>query len=197
MLDYRIDKAHLLEVLSMWNGFLKKKVHLIACGGTALTLLGLKPSTKDIDLVVPVEQEYDYLLKVLAQLGYSPTSGVGWARDDKFVFDLFRGKKVHTTELLESPLAAGNNTLIKEFSYLYLGVLNDYDLILSKLFRGSEIDFADCLTLARARGEALDRDRLEKRFRETASYDVNPDRMNKNLESFLERLKEEGVHDGK
>ncbi len=197
MQDYRIDKEGLLEALSMWNGFLNKKVHLIACGGTALTLLGLKPSTKDIDLVVPVEQEYDYLLKVLVQLGYSPTSGVGWARDDKFVFDLFRGKKVHTTELLESPLAVGNNTLIKEFTYLYLGVLNDYDLILSKLFRGSEIDFADCLTLARARGEALDRDRLEQRFRETASYDVNPDRMNKNLESFLERLKEEGVHDGK
>ncbi len=197
MVDYRIDKVNLLEVLSMWNGFLNKNVHLIACGGTALTLLGLKDSTKDIDLVVPVEQEYDYLLKVLAQLGYSPTSGVGWARDDKFVFDLFRGKRVHTTELLESPLAAGNNTLIKEFSYLYLGVLNDYDLILSKLFRGSEIDFTDCLILARARGDTLNRDRLEKRFRETASYDVNPDRMNKNLESFLERLKEEGVHDGR
>lgn len=197
MIDYRIDKAHLLEALSMWNGFLKKKVHLIACGGTALTLLGLKPSTKDIDLVVPVEQEYDYLLKVLEQLGYSPISGVGWARDDKFVFDLFRGKKVHTTELLESPLTASNNSLIKEFSYLYLGVLNDYDLIISKLFRGSVIDFEDCLTLANARGDLLDRDRLKERFQETASYDVNPDRMNKNLESFLDRLKEEGVSDGR
>jgi hypothetical protein len=192
-----INKTGLLELISMWNGFLNKKVNLIACGGTALTLLGLKPSTKDIDLVVPVEQEYDYLLKVLAQLGYSPTSGVGWVRDDKFIFDLFRGKKVHTTELLESPLVAGNNTLIKEFSYLYLGVLNDYDLIISKLFRGSEIDFTDCLTLAKARGDTLDRDRLEKRFRETASYDVNPDRMIKNLESFPERLKKEGGRDGR
>lgn len=74
--------------------FLKRKVHLIACGGTALTLLGLKASTKDIDLVVPNLDEYEYLIGILRQLGYKPASGWGWARGDGFIFDLFRAKSI-------------------------------------------------------------------------------------------------------
>ncbi|MFA4982270.1 MAG: hypothetical protein WC592_07380 [Candidatus Omnitrophota bacterium] len=56
-MEYRIDKTGLWDRLGIWNGFLKRKVHLIACGGTALTLLDVKPSTKDIDLLVPVTEE--------------------------------------------------------------------------------------------------------------------------------------------
>lgn len=69
-MEYRLNKKSLLEVLSQWNGFLKRKVHLIACGGTALTLLDIKPSTKDVDMIVPVEVEYRYLIKILKDLGY-------------------------------------------------------------------------------------------------------------------------------
>ncbi len=53
-MKYRIDNQGLMDRLSAWNGFLKKDVHLIACGGTALTLLGIKASTKDIDLITRV-----------------------------------------------------------------------------------------------------------------------------------------------
>lgn len=52
-----------------------------------MTLLGIKESTKDIDLIVPVEKEHDYLLKILLELGYRNVSGWGWARDDDFTFD--------------------------------------------------------------------------------------------------------------
>ena len=142
-MEYRIDKTGLLERLGIWNGFFKRKVHLIACGGTALTLLDVKPSTKDIDLLVPVVEEYSYLIKTLKDLGYKSASGAGWARDDGFIFDLFPGKRVHTTELLESPLDSGNNIPVKEFTHLYLGVLNYYDIIISKLFRGAGIDMED------------------------------------------------------
>jgi len=60
-MDYRIDKRNLLDRIGAWDGFLRKKVHLIACGGTALTLLNIKPSTKDIDLIVPDVTEHKYL----------------------------------------------------------------------------------------------------------------------------------------
>jgi hypothetical protein len=96
-MELRINKQKLLENISLWDGFLKRKVSLIACGGTALTLLGVKDSTKDIDLIVPKEDEYDYLMKGLKQLGYKQATGVGWARDEGFIFDLFRGNKIHTT----------------------------------------------------------------------------------------------------
>jgi len=190
-MKYRLDKQGLLGELSVWDGYLKRKIHLIACGGTAMTLLDVKESTKDIDLLVPNEAEYDYLIRMLKQLGYKSITGSGWARGDGFIFELFRGKRVHTTELLESPLKKGNHILIKEFNHIYLGVLNHYDLIISKLFRGETIDIEDCLALIRGKKKEIDLKLLVERFRETASFDISEKRINKNLDYFLNRLRKE------
>ncbi|PIP11946.1 MAG: hypothetical protein COX49_08310 [bacterium (Candidatus Stahlbacteria) CG23_combo_of_CG06-09_8_20_14_all_40_9] len=194
-MEYRLNKEGLLERLSIWNGFFKRRVHLIACGGTAMTLLDVKSTTKDVDLIVPDEDEYDYLIKMLKQLGYKSVTGAGWRRKDIFVFELFRGKRVHTTELLESPLKEGNNILIKEFSYIYLGALNYYDLIISKIFRGTTIDEEDCLALIKARKNEIDIGILKQRYRDTASFDVCEEKVNKNLDYFLDILKKEGLYD--
>lgn len=192
-MEYHIDKQALLDQINAWDSFLRKRVHLIACGGTALTLLGIKSSTKDIDLIVPDTTEYDYLIGILKRLGYKSASGWGWQRGDGFIFDLFRGKTVHTTELLVSPLAEGNHTLTKEFSHIYLGVLNYYDIIISKLFRGTAVDIDDCLSLVKDKRDEIDIKRLSSRFRETAAYDVSEDNVNNNLEHFLRILKKEGL----
>lgn len=166
---------------------------MIACGGSALTLLGLKASTKDIDLIVPDPDEYEYLISILKDLGYKSASGWGWARGDGFIFDLFRGKFIHSTELLESPLDKDNNILVKEFSRIYLGILNYYDIIISKLFRAAQVDINDCLLLIRSKKKDINLRRLEARFKETASFDVSEDKVNKNLEHFLKILKKEGL----
>ncbi len=172
-MGYRLTQKELLDALALWNGFLRRKIHLIACGGTALTLLGVKESTKDVDMMVPVDQEYDYLIKTLKQLGYKLITGSGWQRPgEDFIFDLFRGKRVHTTELLESPLEKGNHTLIKEWTHIYVGVLNPYDLIVSKLFRGTAIDVEDCLMLYKAKHKDINIDLLLSRYIEIAKYDV-------------------------
>ena len=192
-MEYRIDKQGLLDKLIIWDGFLRKPVHLIACGGTAMTLLGVKESTKDIDLVVPEFSEYEYLVKTLKQLGYKSVTGSGWARGDDFIFELFRGERVHTTELLESPLKKGNNIPIKELSHIYLGALNYYDLIISKLFRGNTIDVEDCLALIKIKGPEISIKDLKTRYHKTASFDVSEEKVNKNLEYFLRILEEEGL----
>ena len=192
-MNYRITKDRFLEVLSDWNTFMKKKVHLIACGGTALTLLDVKPSTKDIDLIVPYEREHDYLVSALKDLGYKSASGWGLSRDDGFIFDLFRGNKVHTTELIEPILDKGNHMLVKEYSYIYLGMLNFYDIIISKLFRATSVDVDDCLMLIKAKKREIDIDNLISRFRATASHDVSEDKVNKNLDYFLRHARKEGV----
>jgi len=194
-MKYRIDKQGLLDELSVWDGYLKRKVHLIACGGTAMTLLDVKESTKDIDLLIPNEAEYDYLIRILKQLGYKSVTGWGWARGDGFIFELFRGKRVHTTELLESPLQKGNHILIKEFNLIYLGALNHYDLIISKLFRGAAIDIEDCLALIRAKKKEINIRVLKGRFHQTASFDVSEEKVNKNFAHFLSILKKEGLYD--
>lgn len=188
-MELRINKQKLLETIGLWGGFLKRKIHLIACGGTALTLLGVKDSTKDIDLIVPKEDEYDYLLTGLKQLGYKPITGVGWARDEGFVFDLFKGSRIHTTQLLESPLDTGNNIPVKEFSHIYLGVLNYYDIIISKLFRATSVDIEDCLLLIKIKQKEIDLEKLVSRFKETASFDVSEEKVIKHLEYFLKLIK--------
>jgi hypothetical protein len=196
-MEYRIDRDRLLEVIGGWDSYLRKKVRLIACGGTAMTLLGAKVSTKDIDLIVPEIAEYEYLIDILQELGYKTVSGNGWGRGDGFVFDIFRGKKVHTTELLGSPLDTGNNYMIKEFAHIYLGALNYYDLIISKLFRGTGVDFDDCLALMKSKGSEIGIERLKTQFRETASYDISEERIVSNLDRFLEIAGKEGLIGGK
>lgn len=196
-MDYRIDKQALLQRISAWDGFLKRKIHLIACGGTALTLLGVKASTKDIDLIVPEVNEYEYLIKILKQLGYKTASGWGWSREDGFIFDLFRGKSVHTTELLESPLVEGNNIVVKEFDRIYLGILNYYDIIISKLFRSTAVDIEDCLLLVKSKQNEIDLKLFEDRFKQTASFDVSEDRVLGHLKHFLSVLKKEDLSDEK
>jgi hypothetical protein len=47
------DKSTLFDFLSVLNEDLTKKITLVAAGGTAMTLLDLKPSTIDIDFTIP------------------------------------------------------------------------------------------------------------------------------------------------
>lgn len=195
-MDYRLDKDRLLDILGQWNYFLKRKVHLIACGGSAMTLIGVKPSTKDVDFMVPKVGEYQYLIMQLKALDYKQVTGSGWKRDgEDFLFDLFFGNRIHTTELLESPLNEGRHSLLKEFSHLYIGILNDYDLISSKLMRGTNVDFEDCVSLAEARGRELDIERLIGHFHELISYDVAEKRLRPNIGHFLKMIRAKGLYE--
>jgi hypothetical protein len=194
-MDYRLNQKLLLDILEGWNRLLKRKVHLIACGGTAMTLLGVKPSTKDVDFMAPRIKEHDYLIKQLAALGYKQVAGTGWQRKgESFRFDIFRGNRIHTTELLFSPLDEGRHIVLKEFSQLYIGILNDYDLISSKLMRGTRVDFEDCLSLAEAHRADLDIEKLVDHFTELIGYDVAEERLRPNMSHFLDLLKEKGLY---
>jgi hypothetical protein len=79
-MEDRLNKNQLLEIMEEWNRVLRRKVHLIACGGTAMTLLGVKPSTKDVDFMAPNISEYTYLIKNLKKLDYESVTQAGWQR---------------------------------------------------------------------------------------------------------------------
>jgi len=190
-MQYRIDKDSLLRTLSLWDSYMKRKVHLIACGGTALTLMNLKESTKDIDLIIPEEGEYRYLVKILKDLGYKNITGTGWVKDKSFMFDLYVGKTIFTTELLESPLEEGNHVLFKEFSFIYLGILNYYDLIISKIFRFTSTDLDDCLALYKAKHKEINMEKLKERYFETSLYDISDKKNKQNFKYFLNILMKE------
>ena len=67
---YRITGTELLQTIENWEHLINFKVNLIGCGGTALTLLEIKDSIKDIDFIVPIDKEYVRLMKFLRSLGY-------------------------------------------------------------------------------------------------------------------------------
>lgn len=55
-----LDKSGLLGLLEAVDEELTRKITLVAAGGTAMTLLDLKPSTIDIDLTGPHEDIADF-----------------------------------------------------------------------------------------------------------------------------------------
>jgi len=82
-----------------------------------------------------------------------------------------------------------------ELSHLYVGILNDYDLISSKLMRGTQVDFNDCVMLAKAHKDELDLDKLIAHYNEMVSYDVAEKRLRPNIDHFLELLREVDQND--
>ena len=74
--------------------------------------------------------------------------------------------------------------MLTEFSHLYIGILNEYDLIVSKLFRGSTVDYEDCEMLVKAHRDKIDIKRIEKHFKDLVIYDISEDRIAKNIDIF-------------
>jgi hypothetical protein len=188
-IKYRLSANDLLDTLDNWNSLMNFRVSLIACGGTALTLLKIKDSTKDIDFIVPMQKEHDRLMKFLRDLGYEEKGG-GLAHDDdpNFIYQFWCGNKVFTTDLLDSPLVPGKNILIKQWSHIYLGALNLNDLIITKMFRGEPVDRDDCIE-AFATGQVKAEELLE-RYSEAARHDLNPEKVMKNFVYLAEGLRE-------
>ena len=60
-----LDKSSLIDFLEILDKELTKRITLVAAGGTAMTLLDLKPSTIDIDFTIPSQylKEFKDVLK--------------------------------------------------------------------------------------------------------------------------------------
>lgn len=192
--SYRTDRKRLESILNTWPEFIKKQVRLVACGGTALTLLGIKESTKDVDFMVPEEDEYKDLIMGLTLIGYKQVTGYGWrSPSDNLVFDFYCGKSIFTTELLESPLDKGNSTKWKFFKNIEIFILNPYDLIISKMFRGDAVDVEDSLALIQSAPESVNLEKLLKRYQDTATYGINEEKLIKNFGYLMVGLKESSL----
>jgi hypothetical protein len=178
-----------MDTLDNWDSLMNFRVHLIACGGTALTLLKIKDSTKDIDFIVPEENEYQRLMKFLKHLNYGEKGG-GLAHEDdpNFIYQFWCGNRVFTTDLLDSPLEKGKHILIKKWTHIYLGALNLIDLIITKMNRGDQVDRDDCIA-AFATGQ-VNPEALLDRYSEAARYDLNPEKVMRNFGTLAEDLNE-------
>jgi hypothetical protein len=122
------DKNALLEFLEVINESLTKKITLIAAGGTAMTLLDLKPSTIDIDFTIPSIDlpEFEQALK------NNPTG---------YKVDRWADGYVFCQSLPDDYL--DKSIKIKEFSHISLRTLNPVDIIVTKIGRLNQRDIQD------------------------------------------------------
>ena len=122
------DKSLLLEFLEVLNDDLTKKVTLVAAGGTAMTLLDLKPSTIDIDFTIPSSDlpEFEQALR-----NNPPGFKVDrWA--DGYVFC-----QSLPSDYLEKSIK------IREYTHILLKALNPVDIIVTKIGRLNHRDIQD------------------------------------------------------
>ena len=131
-------------------------------------------------------------MKFLRSLGYEEKGGgLAHSDDPYFLYQFWVGSRVFTTDLLDSPLDPGKNIPIKEWRHIYLGALNLQDLIITKMFRGMQVDIDDCV--AAFTTSKIDPEELLKRYAEAAKYDFNPEKMIQNFIVFAEALLDKGV----
>jgi len=61
--------------------------------------------------------------------------------------------------------------------------------------RSTQVDFNDCMMLAKAHKDELDLDKLISHYYEMVSYDVGEKRLRPNINHFLELLREVDQND--
>jgi hypothetical protein len=122
------DKSALFDFLEVLNEDLTKKITLVAAGGTAMTLLDLKPSTIDIDFTIPSSDiiEFEQVLKNNPP-GYKVDR---WTDGCVFCQTL-------PNDYLEKSIK------IRELSHISLRALQPVDIIVTKIGRLNDRDIQD------------------------------------------------------
>lgn len=123
-----LDKSRLLEFLEVLDNEMSRKITVVAVGGTAMTLLDLKPSTRDIDFTAP-EKDYDEFQRVLQNVPHG-FEVHGWR--DGTVFS-------HTLpdDYLEKSKPIAN------FKHIHLKALHPVDIVVTKIGRLNQRDLQD------------------------------------------------------
>lgn len=144
-----IDKQELLAYLHQINGQLRKKVTLVAVGGTAMTLYGLKEATKDIDFCAANKEDFSLISSIVKKI-----SG-------KFRLDLFSESHIYILQLPENYVAK-SRPLKEQFRNLEVRLLSPIDIILTKTSRLNERDLEDIRALVSKK--RVDKKKLIKRY---------------------------------
>jgi hypothetical protein len=165
-----VTSAQLMELLDAIDPYLPQRVRLIAVGGTAMTLQGLKDSTIDVDFDIADFGEYESFRATLATLGFQNikpgATNLKVLSPNGMIIDIFSAHYIFCVQLVD-PV---DTTQVRTYRRIELSVLNPYDLIITKTARSDTRDYEDILTIART--VPLDYNRLLKRYQETAMRSV-------------------------
>lgn len=126
----RVSKEGLLEVLEAFDKEASRKLTLIAVGGTALTLLDIKASTKDIDFNIPSHEDYAEFKHLYDRI----KPGVQ--------IDFWESNMIFS-EVLPEDYVEHASSYKSGFKSLAIKILDPLDIACSKISRFDEADMED------------------------------------------------------
>jgi len=132
----QIDKSVLIGFLKEVDRRLNRKISLVAVGGTAMTLLGLKSSTMDIDFCLAGEDELETFRRALDAMPHG------------FKVDLFVGGLIFSQQL-PADYAEKSVKVRGGLRNIRLSALHPLDIVVTKIGRlaaRDEEDIADCIS---------------------------------------------------
>lgn len=157
-----IRDKELFEILLEFNSYLASRIRIIAVGGTALTLLGKKASTKDVDFCFEDEKEQNRFIQSAKRLGYSVDPPNRLIRKD-IAIDIYSGGYIFAVQLPADYKEKA--TLIKEMEKIALFALSPLDLIVTKAARFNQRDDEDLRSILL--NYPLDQNELVERYIQT------------------------------
>ncbi|MBI5002017.1 hypothetical protein HZC31_01380 [Candidatus Woesearchaeota archaeon] len=140
-----IDKSELLAWLAEKDKILEKEIILVAVGGTAMTLLGLKSSTIDVDFCLSAAQK-----KIFEKLITK--------RDKNWKVDLFTDGYIFSEQLPHDYVDKAEE--IKRLNHVVLKALAPVDIVITKAARLNARDEEDIAALVKF----VNKEELIKRF---------------------------------
>ncbi len=162
-----IGRNELVKWLRSIDRKLHKKLTLIAVGGTAMTLLDLKSSTRDVDFCLRSEDKMEFE-KVL---------------DRKFKVDIFTDGYIFS-EQLPNDYSEKSKEIVR-MKNITLKSLSPVDVIITKAARFNARDEEDIEALSRY----VDKDELIRRFNEVLkSYSGKEEDYQYHMEIILKRF---------
>jgi len=141
-----ITKNDLLEWLKTLDIKLKRKITLVAVGGTAMTLLGLKSSTIDVDFCIESKDKKFFEIK-----------------NAKFKIDFFLDGYIFSEQLPEDYIEKSSK-VEANLENIDLRTLSPMDIIITKTARYNERDEEDITSLVKS--TKIKKKELEERFRQ-------------------------------
>jgi hypothetical protein len=123
-----LDKRVLIDFLSTLDDEINGKITIVAAGGTAMTLLDLKPSTIDIDFTIPSEDRHEFG-KALTSMPHG------------FKVDVWSDGQIFSQILPNDYLK--KSIEIVSLKHILLRALHPVDIIVTKIGRLDEKDLQD------------------------------------------------------
>ncbi len=143
-----ITKTDLMDWLRAVDKKVESKITLVAVGGTALTLTGLKSSTKDIDFCID-SKNTDIFRKII--------------KKEKFKIDLFYDGFIFSEQLPDDYIQKSNK-IKTGLMNIELRVLSFPDIIITKAARYNERDAGDIEAIAKT--NKVKKEELVNRFKQ-------------------------------